>query len=182
MQWDQADKIETDRLLLIPMTFEFVSKLLQDDVAAYTEFNVKPNQEWPNEDTREILPILKEKLSVQPFPHGFGAWLFIDKWNHTIIGDGGFKDPPNKDGEINLGYGIIESKRRQGYAYEAVAALIRWGLSERTVREITAECLRSNYVSHHLLRKLGMVEVNQDDQYIYFRLNSLSNSRSDHAE
>lgn len=71
--------IETERLLIVPMTFHFVSKILNDDITAYEEYGITPVDTWPNLDTREIMPIIKDKLSSQSIPDGFGAWLFVDK-------------------------------------------------------------------------------------------------------
>jgi len=162
--------IETERLLIVPMTFNFVSKVLNNDITAYNEFNIKPADEWPNLDTREILPIIRDKLSVQCVPSGFNAWLFIDKSDSSIVGDGGFKGPPDDNGEIDIGYGIIESRRRQGYALEAVTALIKWGLSRDNVKAITADCLKGNTASLKILKKSGMTEIKQDEEKFYFKM------------
>ena len=170
MKLNQQLTIETERLFLVPMTFQFVSKILNDDIFAYEDLDIEPTPGWPNMDTREILPIIKEKLSSQPIPDGFGPWLFIDKENNCIIGDGGFKGSPNSKGEIDLGYGTIESKRRQGYTFEAVTSLVKWALSQENVKVITADCLKCNIPSLNLLKKLGMVEIKQDDSVIYFAL------------
>jgi hypothetical protein len=59
MYLDQQLLIETDRLFLVPMTYSFVSRILDKDITAYDEFDISPNPEWPNLDTKEIMPILK---------------------------------------------------------------------------------------------------------------------------
>lgn len=170
MDLKQEMKIETERLVLMPMTYSFVSKVMDNDASAFEEMGVRPAGGWPNNDIIEILPKIKEKLSLQPQPNGFGAWLFIEKSGNSIIGDGGFKDAPDGEGKIDIGYGTIESKRRQGYTYEAVTALIKWGFSRDNVKVITANCLKSNAASNGLLQKLGMTEIKQDEEYIYFKL------------
>ncbi len=137
-------EIETERLLIIPMTFELSSKTINNDNYIYEELNIKQVDEWPGKDIKDILPIINNKLSLQSVPDGFDVWLFIDKQYNTIVGDGGFKGTPNNKGEIDLGYNIIESKRRQGYGFEAVSALIKWGLSQKDVKAITANCLKDN--------------------------------------
>lgn len=164
--------IETERLNIIPMTYSFVSKILENDATAYDEFRIKKVNEWPSVDIKEFMTIIKDKLSSQSVPDGFGPWLFINKSDRSIVGDGGFKDAPNNKGEIDIGYCIIESKRRKGYAYEAATALIKWGLSQDNVVAITADCLKDNVISRNLLRKLGMLQVNEDDEYIYYVLSS----------
>ena len=170
MNADRQLKLETERLELIPMTFSFVSGLLNKDLTVYREFDINPTEEWPNKDTMDIMPIIKEKLSALPGPDGFGAWLFIDKADRMVVGDGGFKGAPGDSHKIDIGYGIIESRQRRGYAYEAVNALIKWGFSQDNVMKITANCLIDNQPSHNLLLKLGMKEISRNHEYIYFEL------------
>lgn len=160
--------IETKRLKLIPMTYSFISKVLDDEKTAYEEFGIKSHDEWPSNDIKEILPFLLKSLSPTSDPDGFGAWLFIDKMDDSIIGDGGFKGAPNDKGSIDIGYNIVKSKRRKGYAFEAVSALIKWGLSHPDVQQITADCLIENTPSINLLKKLGMMEASKDDEVVYF--------------
>lgn len=42
--------------------------------------------------------------------------VFIDKVDRSIVGDGGFKGEPNINCGIDIGYGIVKSRRRNGYA------------------------------------------------------------------
>lgn len=161
--------IETARLVLIPMTHSFISLLIANHPTAYSELDVQPNTEWPSTDIKEILPFLLKSLSPNTTPDGFGAWLFVDKSNRTIVGDGGFKGAPINEGAVDIGYNIIPSKRRIGYAYEATSALITWALSQEDVKMVTADCLIENTPSINLLKKLNMVEVGSDTQAVYFR-------------
>lgn len=41
--------IETERLRLLPMTYEFVSKVLYNDCTAYKALGVKPIEDWPKD-------------------------------------------------------------------------------------------------------------------------------------
>lgn len=172
MKINQQLKIETERLVITPITTNFASKILNDDITAYDELGINQIDEWPNQEIREILPIIRNKLSLQPNPDGFEAWLFIDKSENIIIGDGGFKGAPDKNCKIDIGYGVISSKRRQGYAFEAVTALLKWGFSQDNVKAITADCQKNNTTSRKLLLKVGMSEIKQDDELVYFEINS----------
>ena len=84
--------------------------------------------------------MIKESLLFKKEPNGFEAWIFIDKTYRNIVGDGGFKGDPNENGEIDIGYGIVKSKRRKGYAFEAVSG----GFTNSNVRYITADCMNEN--------------------------------------
>jgi ribosomal-protein-alanine N-acetyltransferase len=160
--------LETNRLLLIPMTVDFIDGLINGDKNAYSLLDIKPSEEWPSEEIFSVLPMFKQSLMQKEEPTGFDAWIFIDKFEKCIIGDGGFKGEPDENGGIDLGYGIVKSKRRNGYAFEAVSELMRWALSKSNVKYITADCLDENEPSIKLLEKLGMRKTKSEDGISYF--------------
>ena len=103
-------------------------------------------------------------------PDGFDSWIFVDRSDRSIVGDGGFKGGIDEQGRIDLGYGIVRSKRRKGYGFEAVSALLKWAFSNPAVSCITADCLDDNDASIKLLQKLGMSKYKTVDGLSYFVL------------
>ncbi len=166
---NQVIGIETERLIIRTMSLRLITEVLNNDINAYDHIGVNFNEEWPSSDIMPALPIFKAKLEKK-LPDGYGPWIFIDKADNTIIGDGGFKGCPNEIGEIEIGYNIVESKRMLGYGYEAVNALIEWAFSQESVKVITAECLRDNMPSINLLNKVGMTKVRDDEGLVYLSL------------
>lgn len=55
--------IETNRLLLMPMTIDFIEGLINDDKKAYSLLDIIPSEEWPSEEIFSALPMIKESLS-----------------------------------------------------------------------------------------------------------------------
>lgn len=159
--------IETENLVLMPMTYEFVDKLIEKDDSAYDLYALKRVSDWPNEDTAGILPIIKKKLSENE-GSGYTSWLYIEKASRTIVGDGGFKGKPDSEGKIDLGYGVIESKRGMGYATEAARALLNWGLDQAEVKAVTADCLMTNVASFKVLSRIGMIKIKEDETHFFF--------------
>jgi RimJ/RimL family protein N-acetyltransferase len=162
--------LETDRLLLMPMTIDFIDGLIDGGNGAYELFDIRPSEEWPSDEIFNVLPMIKESLLLKKEQNGFNAWIFVDKFDRSIVGDGGFKGEPNENGEIEIGYGIVKSKRRRGYAFEAVSELIRWGFSNSNVKYITADCLNENEASINLIKKLGMEKTKMVGGLSYFIL------------
>ncbi len=163
--------LETERLRLIPMSLEFVSGIINNDSTVYFDFDVKKTDEWPEKaDIKDILTLIHDSLSRKSVPDGFDAWLFVNKEDNCIIGDGGFKGSPDEEGHIDIGYAIIESQRNRGLAFEAVSALLHWGLRQKEVKAITADCLDNNFPSIKLLSKLGMKEVKRADGMIFYMI------------
>src|SRR5215471_15903340 len=42
----------------------------------------------------------------------------------TVVGEAGFHGPPDADGRVEIGYMVVSEQRRNGYAEEAVRALM----------------------------------------------------------
>ena len=163
--------IETERLKIVPMTYDFVRKLLDNDVSAYEVLGAIKTETWPEKaDIWDMLPMIADKLKNCPVPNGFnGAWIFINKTDSSVVGDGGFKGQPDENGIIDLGYGIVETQRRKGFGFEAVSALCKWGLAQPDVKGLSADCSGNNVSSIKLLKKIGLQEVERKDGMIFFK-------------
>jgi RimJ/RimL family protein N-acetyltransferase len=87
----------------------------------------------------------------------FGFSLVVRQADGLVIGEIGFVGPP-REGAVTIGYAIVPSARRQGYATEAISALSAWALGEPDVREVRAQTLRDNEPSIRALLLAGFVE------------------------
>jgi ribosomal-protein-alanine N-acetyltransferase len=87
----------------------------------------------------------------------FGFSLIIRRRDGLVIGEIGFVGPP-RDGAVTIGYAIVPSARRRGYATEAISALSAWALGEPDVREVRAQTLPDNEPSVCALLRAGFVE------------------------
>ncbi|MBB6270335.1 ribosomal-protein-alanine N-acetyltransferase [Pedobacter cryoconitis] len=117
--------------------------------------DINPGEHWPDEDMLETLPRIIDKLKLVDSPSGFEFWIIIEKKTNLIIGDTGFKGLPDINGCADIGYGIIARARRQGYATEAVNALIDRAFQQPELNLITASCERTNTGSAKVLQGLG---------------------------
>jgi len=83
------------------------------------------------------------------------------------VGGCAFKGPPDAEGAVELGYGIDPDQQGQGYATEAVEALVAFASSKANVRKVRAHTKPENTASQRVLTKcgferLGMVEEPED--------------------
>lgn len=117
--------------------------------------------EWPPAETRDVLALFAERLATCPEQAGWWGWYFIraeSKAQRVLIGGGGFKSPA--DGRIvETGYSLLPEFRRQGYASEAVAALVNWAFAHPAVLAVGAETSPDNAGSLGVLRSVGMQPV-----------------------
>ncbi len=164
------DKLETERLLLIPFTIEICRHLMNNDFSDLYKMGFKKGISWPDSDVIETLPKIINNLSEVEAPTGFESWMIIKKDTLEIIGDAGFKGLNQQHQNVDIGYGIIKEERRKGYAEEAAAALINWAFSTEIVKEITANCLHDNVGSINLLNKLNFIKTKEDSEMVYWSL------------
>jgi ribosomal-protein-alanine N-acetyltransferase len=162
--------IITDRLLLIPFTKEIANIILSGDFAKLIKMGFHLGKGYPDEETLDTIPKILHNLNLVPEPSGFESWIIVLKDEMTIIGDIGFKGKPNHLGAVDIGYGIIDSERKKGYASEATRGLIKWAFSNSEVISITAKCLLENIDSSKILTKLNFNEVGRDNEMIHWEL------------
>ena len=83
----------------------------------------------------------------------YAIWM-IEKTDGTHVGDLCFKGL-RENGIAEIGYGILEEYRRQGYATEAVGAACRWAFQHAEVKSLEAETETENAASQRVLEKCG---------------------------
>jgi [ribosomal protein S5]-alanine N-acetyltransferase len=104
----------------------------------------------------------------------FGVWLIIERETDTVVGDIGFFGPPGPDETLEVGYSMIPSRRRLGFATEAARTLISWALEQPGVSIIVAGCDATNVPSVHTLNRLGFVRVEPAGEQLRWRLERLA--------
>ena len=164
-------KLETENLILYPLTKSLIQQILNDEVMDYS------TKEWLTEDNRTLLTWMYEELyAFIPPKIGFTSWIFIEKLTNQVIGDGVYKVNPDTRGQIEIGYEIIESKRQKGYATEAIEALLEWTLTQDEVKSIIAKCHYKNIPSQSLLDKLGFKLIGEEDEMDLYQIKLEDNS------
>ncbi|MGB6408708.1 MAG: GNAT family N-acetyltransferase [Planococcus donghaensis] len=110
------------------------------------------------------------ELSKDPTLYGWGSWLVMRKSDGLIVGDAGFKGPPNSNKEVEIGYGFLESCWHMGYATEAVESLVTWAFNLSVVERIIAETEVENIGSIRVLQKVGMNQLEKKGDMLYWEL------------
>lgn len=165
--------LETDRLILIPVTYEITSELSNGGTKEVEKLGLRTNGKWPRQDTMDILPFVNRAFEESEKPSGYEFWMMALKENMNIIGDIGFKGKPDENGEVEIGYGIIEEEHGRGYGTEALRVMLKWALGQQEVTVVKADCLIDNIPSIKILEKCGMKEINRDEELIYWELRNI---------
>jgi RimJ/RimL family protein N-acetyltransferase len=119
--------------------------------------------------------LLGAELTVAAAKHkrplgAFGSYQLIRRADGQVIGDVGFMGPPDATGAVSVGCAIAEDARGQGYATEALAALLDWARQQPGLTCVLADTTRSNLASQRLLERAGMHRVGEDGELIFYML------------
>ncbi len=87
--------------------------------------------------------------------------VIVERCSNTVVGSVNLKGPPGADGDVEIGWGLIENARRKGYATEAAAAVLTWVVQQPGVRSISATIPDDNYPSQRLAATLGLIRTSE---------------------
>lgn len=111
--------------------------------------------DFPAEGDLEIGRMLsKSPLATGP-ASVFDIRQLIERSSDLVVGGVGFFGPPT-DGSVEIGYGVVPSRRGRGYAIEAVRAMIDFAFTDAEVREVRAGVDVDNVASVRVLEKAGL--------------------------
>ena len=131
--------METERIRIYPAGREQMEKT----IAAETD-----------EDNRKAYNEMLEGCLTHPEQWDWNAMWMIEKTDGTHIGDLCFKGI-KADCNPEIGYGILEEYRGQGFATEAVKLALLWAFRHPDVNAIEAETDPYNAASAKVLMKCG---------------------------
>jgi RimJ/RimL family protein N-acetyltransferase len=100
----------------------------------------------------------------------FGSMLIAERASRSAIGSIGFYGPPDEEGRVTIGYGLVEQYRGRGLGTEALEALIAYCRTRPEVRTILADTEVQNMVSQRVLEKCGFTFIRADDELRFYRL------------
>ena len=102
----------------------------------------------------EALRRTRDALAVDATASAWGARLFIFGDPPELVGWGGFKGPP-KDGVVELGYEIAETRQGRGLATAATQAMLAEAFADERVMAVIAHTLPEHNASNRVLEKAG---------------------------
>jgi len=102
----------------------------------------------------EALRPTRDALVADPGGSPWGARLFVSGEQPELVGWGGFKGPP-KDGVVELGYEIAESRRGRGLATAAARAMVSEAFAHTRVTAVIAHTLAERNASNRVLENVG---------------------------
>jgi RimJ/RimL family protein N-acetyltransferase len=148
--------LETERLVLRRFTQDDAEHLIDLDGDPEVMRFLNGGQPTPRHIIEtEILPRFLRYDGRFP---GFGFWAAVDKASGEFLGWFSFRPLDEAyPREASLGFRLRRAVWGQGYATEAVRALMRLGFAELGVQRVVATTYEDNVASRRVMEKAGMV-------------------------
>ncbi len=157
--------IETERLILRPLTYEQLVKYTKCDNSLEKELKL-------NETSRTISPELKEAFEQTILPNVADRsknylystlWTAISKTENKMVGDLCIVGEPNDEGEIEIGYGTYDEFKNKGFMTEIVRGIIEWTKTQPKVKSIVASTDKTNTASYKVLEKNNFIKIGETE-------------------
>ncbi len=117
-------RITTQRLTLTACPLQVARAASGGRRQIETLVGARIDERWLDDDGRGLLSYYDYQLREDPTMLGWGLWLIMHTREQVVFGSAGFKGKPDRDGSIEIGYGISPNYRLQGYTFETARALV----------------------------------------------------------
>lgn len=161
-------------MLLRPVSPAVASLLPGDRAGASRLLGAALDPEWPLPDILDLLPA---HAAGTVSDGRFGIWAIVEIAGGSVIGDIGFLGPQDAEGSIEVGYSVVPSRRRRGYASEAASALIAWAFERLRPPAILATTKPDNLASLRMLARLGFAPAGSSPDAVWWRLERPGSAR-----
>lgn len=132
--------------------------LLDDDDMAAIRAGDRDGRPWAHDYPAAPDLLLADLAALAPRGMAaggiWGPWQIAVASGGPVVGTAGFKGPPDADGAVEIGYGLVPSARGHGYATESVEALVDVA-ARNAASAVTAETAITNTASQNVLRRAG---------------------------
>ncbi|MFF7637676.1 GNAT family N-acetyltransferase [Kitasatospora sp. NPDC008050] len=153
----------TERLILHPFTLAEAERVAAGQA--------QPGDNWaadyPSEGERVGAGMFAKNAANNGARQPFGGWEIRRRSDGAAIGGLGFHGAPDEHGTVSVGYGLSESVRGQGYASEALRAVLAaapgWG-----VKRLVGDTDLDNLPSQRVMEACGLTFTHQDEELKYY--------------
>jgi RimJ/RimL family protein N-acetyltransferase len=106
---------------------------------------------YPSQFSLEVMEMV---VGAPPgAPDGDGPWFLVRKGDGAVVGEIGAN---LDDATAQVGYTVVEPSWGQGYATEALRALLAHLLADPRIDRVVAETLAGHTASRRVMEKAGM--------------------------
>jgi predicted acetyltransferase len=163
--------IKKDNIKIIPLGLENIklyakNKKLLEEKLELKITNLEMSHKLKNMLTEISELMLEDKKNYLWHTN----WIIILKKENIIIGGVLFKGPPNKYGEVEIGYTIDKEFRKKGYMTIVLNEMLKWAYKQKYVKAVIAETKKNNIASQKVLLKAGMEKYKETNRYFWYKI------------
>lgn len=149
----QQPVIESSRLILSWPRLDQVAGFYHD-VAGTTAYDTL--QSSMPASVEDMVGEWRERMTANPQDHGQPLHLaFIERSTDRMIGNVLWKPAKSDPRIVSIGYIVAPRWQRQGFASEALTALLAYGFGQRAAERVEARVYVGNIASRRLVERLG---------------------------
>ena len=149
-------QMETERLFLVPLTAEQLWLWVNDLPTLEKQLDCFYEAEPIEDGFLEIVKGQAEKTAADEKNYLYHTfWFLIRKSDRAVIGSADFKNIPDENGEVEIGYGLGKVFEHNGYMTECVKAMCDWALAQTDVSHVVAETGIDSSASQNILERCG---------------------------
>lgn len=168
-------RIETSRLTLVAVTLEMIEAELGDRAGLALLLGAEVPLDWPPPlNDENTMRWTRDHLAANPDNGGWGTWYMLlrrDDEDPLLMGVGGFKGKFVAPGTCEVGYSVMETHQKNGYATEFVTALTAWAFAHPEIDRVVAHTLPELTPSIRVLEKNGFTPADPlEPEAIMFEL------------
>lgn len=145
--------LPTSRLILINSTPFILEGILKGENGIQDILDIKVPDQW-TEFGHAPFKYTLDKIKDTPADSIWWSWLPILVSENMLIGNGGYKGPP-ENGMVEIGYEVSVDYRNRGFATEIAKALVENAFHHPDVKTIIAHTLPEENESVSVLKKCG---------------------------
>lgn len=167
--------LDTKRLKILPLQADKLALAINNYESLQSELGLRVVDSVLDEEMQYAMKVrLKKVLEDTENYMWLTNWAIILKQSKELIGFIMLKGYPNKFGEVIVGYGINERYRKNGYASEALKAMVKWIFKNNAELFVVADTEKSNEASHKVLQNAGAVKYKEEDALVWWRIENRS--------
>ena len=99
------------------------------------------------------------RVKANPEFANIGLILAVEKERKEVIGSAGFHDLPDKNGMIEVGFGIVPEKQNNGFGQELLFGMWDWISKNPEVKILRYTVSPTNSPSMHIIKKLSFIQI-----------------------
>lgn len=159
------DDLVTERLVLHPMTLGEAERV----VAGESHSDARWAPGYPTEGDVSAARRLLSTCAISGDPQPFGTYEIRHRDDGRAIGGVGFHGPPDENGSVTIGYGLVPSARGEGHASEALRGLLLFARAHGVTR-VKGDADHDNIASQRVMTAAGMRPAGEDERVRYFEI------------